>query len=189
MSNSEDSTPEATAEGEAVADEEESAAEEAESAADEAEPPTEEAESTANEAEPATDSDATTSEDADGSSTPGAGEVYCRDCGAVISEKAEICPECGVRQQSPDSSLDDVIEVLTNGENPFVAAVYSAILPGLGQFYNREPGKGAAIIVASFLSVLSMAVLIGFVLYPAIWLYAVYDAYVVADGREPPLGS
>jgi TM2 domain-containing membrane protein YozV len=119
--------------------------------------------------------------------TPSQGEVYCRDCGAVISEKAEICPECGVRQQSPDNSLDGLIEVLTNGENPFVAAVYSAILPGIGQFYNREPAKGAAIIVASFVAVLSMLALVGFVLYPAIWLYAVYDAYVVADGREPPL--
>ncbi|GAB7093238.1 hypothetical protein JCM30237_03900 [Halolamina litorea] len=121
--------------------------------------------------------------------TPGEGEVYCRDCGEIISEKAEICPECGVRQQSASTSADDIIEVLTNGENPFVAAVYSAILPGLGQFYNREPAKGAAIVVASFVAVLSMLALVGFVLYPAVWLYAVYDAYVVADGREPPLGS
>ncbi|NHX36090.1 MULTISPECIES: DUF5683 domain-containing protein [Halolamina] len=138
---------------------------------------------------PENDTESTATETEGSPTTPGEGEVYCRDCGAVISEKAEICPKCGVRQQSPESSLDDVIEVLTNGENPFVAAVYSAILPGLGQFYNREPGKGAAIIVASFVAVLSMAVLVGFLLYPAIWLYAVYDAYVVADGREPPLGS
>jgi TM2 domain-containing membrane protein YozV len=140
--------------------------------------------------EPSTDEpddESPTADEPDQSSTPGQGEVYCRDCGAVISEKAEICPECGVRQQSPETSLDGLIEVLTNGENPFVAAVYSAILPGLGQFYNREPAKGAAIIVASFVAVLSMLALVGFVLYPAIWLYAVYDAYVVADGREPPL--
>lgn len=26
------------------------------------------------------------------------GEVYCRDCAAIISAKAEICPRCGVRQ-------------------------------------------------------------------------------------------
>lgn len=119
------------------------------------------------------------------SATPGEGEVYCRDCGAVISEKAEICPECGVRQQSSGSSTDDLIEVLTNGENPFVAAVYSAVLPGLGQFYNREPGKGAAILVAGFIAGLSVVVLIGLVLYPAVWLYAVYDAYVVADRNTP----
>ncbi len=141
-------------------------------------------------ADPSTDDESPTSEEsATGTEplSPGLGEVYCRDCGAVISEKAEICPECGVRQRSPENSLDGLVEVLTNGENPFVAAVYSAILPGLGQFYNREPAKGAAIIVASFVAVLSMLALVGFVLYPAVWLYAVYDAYVVADGREPPL--
>ncbi|WP_435115203.1 DUF5683 domain-containing protein [Halolamina sp. C58] len=123
----------------------------------------------------------------DDRTTPGEGEVYCRDCGAIIREKAEICPECGVRQQSPGSSMDELIETLTNGENAFVAAVYSAILPGLGQFYNREPAKGAAIVVASFVAMLSVLALVGFVLYPAVWLYAVYDAYVVAEGREPPL--
>ncbi|MBP1986531.1 zinc ribbon domain-containing protein [Halolamina salifodinae] len=124
--------------------------------------------------------------DDDTASTPGAGEVFCRDCGAVISEKAEICPECGVRQQSPTSSMDDLVEVLTNGENPFVAAVYSAMLPGLGQFYNREPQKGAILLIAGMVLTISI---VGIVLLPVIWLYAVYDAYVVADGRSPPIGG
>ena len=129
-------------------------------------------------------SDADTTDD--GSETP-PGKAYCRDCGAAISAKAEICPECGVRQQpAPGSSMDDLIDTLTNGENPFVAAVYSAILPGLGQFYNREPAKGAFIIIATIAATITI---IGIVLLPFIWLYAVYDAYVVADGREPPLGS
>lgn len=33
---------------------------------------------------------------------PGADEQYCSSCGEVIKKQAEICPECGVRQQ--DSS-------------------------------------------------------------------------------------
>lgn len=32
--------------------------------------------------------------DSDG---PGEGEVYCRSCGEIIKIKAELCPECGVR--------------------------------------------------------------------------------------------
>ncbi|GGI99217.1 hypothetical protein GCM10008995_06430 [Halobellus salinus] len=32
------------------------------------------------------------------SSEPGPDEVYCIECGEIIREKAEICPECGVRQ-------------------------------------------------------------------------------------------
>lgn len=122
----------------------------------------------------------------------GPDEVFCRDCGAVISERAEICPECGVRQRAPprssvDSTLDDVFE----GGNPFVAAVLSAVFPGLGQIYNRELEKGIAIIVASFLAALSALVLIGFLLFPLVWLYAIYDAYTVADrlGRTADVGA
>jgi ribosomal protein L40E len=31
--------------------------------------------------------------------TPGENEQYCRECGAIVLKKAEICPECGVKQQ------------------------------------------------------------------------------------------
>lgn len=73
---------------------------------------------------------------ADEATEPGDSEVFCQNCGATASAKAEIPLECGARQQAPpQSSFDELIEVLTNSENPFVAAVYSAILPGLGQFY------------------------------------------------------
>lgn len=114
--------------------------------------------------------------------SPASDEVYCRDCGAVISERAEICPECGVRQRDPPkSSVDSLVEELTGGGNPFVAAVLSVLLPGLGQLYNRELQKGIAVMVAGLIALASVAALVGIVLYPAVWLYAVWDAYVVAD--------
>lgn len=31
--------------------------------------------------------------------SPGGNTVFCRDCGAEIRVKAEICPECGIRQE------------------------------------------------------------------------------------------
>lgn len=112
-------------------------------------------------------------------------QVYCRNCGKRIDPDAEICPHCGVRQRSPprstpSSALDDVLA----GGNPFVAAVLSAVFPGLGQIYNRELEKGIAVIVASFVAALSALVLIGFILFPAVWLYAVWDAYTVADRQR-----
>jgi TM2 domain-containing membrane protein YozV/ribosomal protein L40E len=114
-------------------------------------------------------------------------QVYCRNCGERIDPDAEICPHCGVRQLPPPqsavgSSLDDLLE----GGNPFIAAVLSALFPGLGQIYNRQLEKGLAIIVVSFLTMLSTLVLIGFVLFPIVWLYAIYDAYKVADAMEKP---
>lgn len=32
-------------------------------------------------------------------------EKYCRDCGAAINAKAEICPKCGVRQIEVNSNV------------------------------------------------------------------------------------
>ena len=119
-------------------------------------------------------------------STPerGPDEAYCRNCAAVISEAAEICPECGVRQHAPPrTTTDRTIENVLEGRNPFVAALASLLVPGLGQAYNREIGKAIFFFVAFGLSALSLVVLIGFVLVPAVWIYSIYDAFVVAQRR------
>lgn len=109
-------------------------------------------------------------------------EVFCRDCGSVIAARAEICPDCGVRQRPPPkSSLESAVDAVVDGGNPFVAALLSAVFPGLGQLYNRELERGLAFMVASLVAALSALVLVGFVLYPAVWLYAIYDAYTRAE--------
>ena len=109
-------------------------------------------------------------------------EAFCRNCGDVIDAQAEICPECGVRQlPPPKSSVDSALDDLFEGGNPFVAAALSALFPGLGQIYNRELEKGIAFIVGGFLAVLSALVLVGFVLYPAVWIYSIYEAYKTAE--------
>lgn len=114
----------------------------------------------------------------------GPDEAYCRNCAAVIDEAAEICPECGVRQRPPpQSGTDRAVENLLEGRNPFAAALASLLVPGLGQAYNREIGKAIAFFVGFLLAAVSVVVLIGFVLAPAVWLYSIYDAFVVAQRR------
>lgn len=116
---------------------------------------------------------------------PGHDEVFCRDCGAVINEDAEICPTCGLRQRDrPGNSVESLLNDLTEGGNPFVAAAFSVLLPGLGQIYNRELQKGIAVIVASLIALASVVAFVGIVLYPAVWLYAIYDAYNVAERQS-----
>lgn len=68
--------------------------------------------------------------------------------------------------------------------DPFVAALLSAVVPGAGQFHNRQPRKGLVPPVAGGLAALSVAAIVGAVLYPVVRLYAIYDAYGVADRAD-----
>lgn len=99
--------------------------------------------------------------------------MYCKNCGAEIDEKAEICPKCGVRVKSTPIS----IEKKSSG----IAAIASFFVPGLGQIYNGQIGKGIMYILIGIVFALLMFVLIGFVLYPLFWIYNIYDAYSTAE--------
>lgn len=63
------------------------------------------------------------------------------------------------------------------------------MFPGLGQLYNRELKKSLILIVGSMLAALSVLVGIGLVLYPAVWLYAIYDAYRTAERQGTATAS
>jgi TM2 domain-containing membrane protein YozV len=113
--------------------------------------------------------------------------VFCRECGAEIRRTAELCPECGVRQRAPPPS--PAVSALLDGRNPLVAALLSALFPGLGHVYAREIETGLFFAVAFLLSLFSVLVLVGFVLVPAVWLYAIYDAAKTADRRDRELAE
>lgn len=72
------------------------------------------------------------------------------------------------------------MEGTTNGvkkEVYGVPALLSFFVPGLGQIVKGQVAKGILIMIASFVAVLLCLVLIGFVLYPIIWIWSIYDAY------------
>lgn len=62
-------------------------------------------------------------------------------------------------------------------KNPSIAVVLSFFWPGLGQIYNGEIGKGIAFLIAAGISAGLMWVLIGFLLYPVIWIWGMVDAH------------
>ena len=112
------------------------------------------------------------------SRTPGPDEVYCRDCGSIIKERAEICPECGVRQRSGGlSGLDE------SG----IAAIASLLIPGAGQIFLGHIERGLLFIAGTlFAGFLSMFI-IGIPFLIGIWIYAIYDAYKL--GEDPTRAS
>ncbi len=62
-----------------------------------------------------------------------------------------------------------------------LAAVLSALINGLGQIYNGQILKGIIIIVVQMINGALTAILIGWVLLPIVWVWAVYDAYRGAE--------
>jgi len=62
-----------------------------------------------------------------------------------------------------------------------LALFLSLIFPGLGQLYNGNSNKGIKLVVFSIISIALFLVLIGFLIYPILWLYGMVDAYSEAN--------
>lgn len=65
-------------------------------------------------------------------------------------------------------------------KNPTLAAILSFLIAGVGQIYNGEIVKGIIIIVVQIVNVLLMGIVIGFITWPAVWIWSIYDAHKVA---------
>ncbi len=86
---------------------------------------------------------------------------FCSKCGEKIDIEAEICPRCGVRQALPVSAKKEKKE-------PWLAALASFIIPGLGQLYTNQSFGKAALLFCTFWLILP-------------WIYSIYDAYKKAQ--------
>lgn len=67
---------------------------------------------------------------------------------------------------------------MTDQEKTYgVPAILSLFVPGLGQIVKGQLWKGIGMLIAAGISGLLTFVLIGFLIYPLVWIYSVYDAY------------
>lgn len=73
------------------------------------------------------------------------------------------------------------MQVIQPPKNPGLAAILSFLLPGLGQMYNGEVGKGVMIVIVQVVNFALMAIVIGFITGPIVMIWAVYDAYKTAE--------
>jgi len=96
---------------------------------------------------------------------------YCSSCGQQIDAKANFCPKCGAHLTSYQAST--IYERKVEG----FSAVLSFFVPGLGQIYNGQIGRGIVILCIFALCLVSMFILIGFLLAPVLWIWNIYDAY------------
>ncbi len=67
---------------------------------------------------------------------------------------------------------------------PWLAATLSLIC-GLGQLYNGQLVKGVVLLICGIAAVVAWQFLLGKILAPLLWLYAISDAYLVARRTIP----
>jgi TM2 domain-containing membrane protein YozV len=108
------------------------------------------------------------------------GIKYCSNCGIELDEKAEICPECGVRQAPPGAYYQGGDVHPVKEKSPELAALLSFLIVGVGQIYNGQVGKGVIILIAAVISGVLWTIGIGVIFSIIIWIYAIYDAYTTA---------
>jgi TM2 domain-containing membrane protein YozV len=119
--------------------------------------------------------------------------MFCSACGASNDATAKFCRACGAALGSvpaPAAPADQgtmrdggerrpqPIRSSPTGKNPVLAAVLSAVIVGVGQFYNGDMKKGAVMLI--------VAVLLGPATAGVLWLamaiWSAVDAYQVANG-------
>ncbi len=105
----------------------------------------------------------------------------CSNCAMEVGGKI-VCKSCGQNIANNNITRAAVPTTMSaTHKEPLLSVILSFFIPGLGQVYNGEAAKGLALFIGFVFSVILMTVACGFVTYLIIWLYAMYDAFVVAD--------
>jgi TM2 domain-containing membrane protein YozV len=104
----------------------------------------------------------------------------------AASQGATLPPFETMREQvkawaTEESDRRRQMAMMPKPKNPGIAAVLSFLFAGLGQVYNGQIGKGIVLLVFYGLSILSMAILVGFLTTPLLWLFGMVDAYKTAE--------
>lgn len=77
-------------------------------------------------------------------------EKFCIDCGQLIKLKAEICPQCGVRQIiNTTINLGSLGTNSPSGRNRIIAILLAFFVGGFGghKFYMGQIGRGIVYLV------------------------------------------
>lgn len=111
--------------------------------------------------------------------------VTCPQCGAEAADDVQFCPRCGLARgqqaAAPVTPAAPQVIVVRSGKSAGLAAVLSFFWPGLGQIYNGQILGGLVLMVVYVLSVLSIAIMVGIVTTPILWLYGIFQAKGKAD--------
>jgi TM2 domain-containing membrane protein YozV len=102
---------------------------------------------------------------------------YCFNCGHEIGGNLKFCPQCGQDLSGKVANRN----ASPNQKSTLLAVILSVLLPGLGQIYLGLDHKGAIFLIAYIISAILILLLIGFILCPVLWIWALVDTIMSAN--------
>jgi TM2 domain-containing membrane protein YozV len=129
--------------------------------------------------------------------------IDCPHCNAKLENSPELagqlvsCPSCGGHFQMPPIAPPQAVpfafaatpqaasqQYRQESRAPGIAAVMSFVIPGAGQIFNGQIGKGIMMCCLYAVGWIFVVFLIGIPIVLGVWAWAIYDAYSVAE--NPP---
>ena len=118
--------------------------------------------------------------------------IQCRDCGKSISSSASTCPSCGCPVSESINNQPKIQQVGGNGapvghepKSKAVAAILSILCCGVGihRFYLGDFKGGTAYLIALFVSMITMAFAIGWVIMIVADIICFVDFFKIISGN------
>ena len=112
---------------------------------------------------------------------------FCSKCGKEVTEEMNVCPYCGnPLKVIPSSMAVPVSRVTVATKNSGLAAVLSLLIPGAGQMYSGQIGRGLLFLFIVIPLTAIIAVLFFWLIFPlflplAFWIWNIFDAYNICN--------
>ncbi|MCK9323136.1 MAG: zinc-ribbon domain-containing protein [Candidatus Methanomethylophilaceae archaeon] len=112
--------------------------------------------------------------------------MFCSKCGKEAEDGLAYCPHCGAsldpasqQKQQCNNNCQTVYAIRDKNEG--VALILSLLIPGIGQMYVGKIMRGFLFLFAMIIiGIVSVFVFFTWIVYLAIWIYGMYDAYSLA---------
>jgi TM2 domain-containing membrane protein YozV len=115
--------------------------------------------------------------------------TQCQNCRAMLDPRAVACPACGLPTPAAYAGQMATAVIAASTKSSGIALLLSLLWPGAGQIYVGRFGPGAAFMVGSLVAFMMLFLIVGLLLYPAVLIWAMIDAYQAAEKHNrAPLG-
>ena len=112
---------------------------------------------------------------------------FCSKCGKEVAEEMNVCLYCGnPLRVMPIQRETSFSRVTVGTKNSGLAAVFSLIIPGLGQIYAGQIGRGLLFLFLGIPMTVVIALLFFWLILPlflplAFWIWNIFDAYNICN--------